>query len=85
MHVRAWIHSVMATKTISIDLEAYNRLVKVRQPTESFSDAIKRVVPSPLTIDEVFDVMEKNSLSAKTIRAIRRQVTDRQRPENRVA
>ena len=34
----------MATKTISIDVEAYQRLKSVQKENESFSQTIKRVI-----------------------------------------
>lgn len=47
MHAR--IHACMATKTISIDMEAYEKLRRARrEPSESFSMVIKRAVwPTP--------------------------------------
>jgi predicted CopG family antitoxin len=42
MHVAVYVCSV-ATKTISVDLDAYERLRRARRgPTESFSNVIKR-------------------------------------------
>ena len=40
----------MATKTISIDIEAYLRLRTSNKEGESFSEAIKRLVPNPFDL-----------------------------------
>jgi predicted CopG family antitoxin len=46
----------MASKKIMIDLEAYRRLKQVQRENESISQAIKRVVPKPISTDELIEL-----------------------------
>ncbi len=73
----------MATKTISIDLEAYSRLVKSRREKESFSEIIKREVHPPMNIEEIIDTFRKNRLSPQAEKAVRAQIARRRAPINR--
>jgi predicted CopG family antitoxin len=48
----------MASRKISIDSEAYERLVRARREGESFSRVIKRVVPKPVDLEAWFREMD---------------------------
>ena len=69
----------MATKTISIDIQAYERLAKVKREGESFSEVIKRVVPRPIDLDAWFREMDASPLSPRAVRAVEEAVRGRSR------
>jgi predicted CopG family antitoxin len=71
------MEATMATKTISIDIEAYERLRSAKREAESFSEAIKRLIRSPVDLDEWFAEIDRDPLSGKTFRAIEKAVRER--------
>ena len=73
----------MATKTISIDVDAYERLKSVQKPTESFSQTIKRVVRKPIDLKVWFTAMDRAGLSRQAADAINRHVKARPRRSRR--
>ena len=73
----------MATKTISIDVDAYERLKSVQRSTESFSQTIKRVVRKPVDLKAWFATMDRAPLSRQAAEAIGRHVKARSRPSRR--
>ena len=66
--------NVMATKTITIDVEAYNRLKSVQKPTEPFSKTIKRVVRKPLDLRAWFAAMDRAPMSRRAAETVMKQV-----------
>lgn len=61
-------HTHMATKTITITLDAYNRLKQFKKDDrESFSDLIIRIIPEKRKLSEILSHYEPNDDLAMSI------------------
>ncbi|HEV8608207.1 MAG TPA: antitoxin VapB family protein [Tepidisphaeraceae bacterium] len=73
----------MATKTITIDIEAYKRLKGVQKPNESFSQTIKRVIRRPFDLDTWLKKFEQKPISKEAAEAIEYAIASRKTRSNR--
>jgi predicted CopG family antitoxin len=73
----------VATKTISIDVEAYDRLKAVQKENESFSQVIKRVVRKPFDVQAFLKRIERHPMSEEATAAVESHVRRRHRPSDR--
>ena len=74
---------LMATKTISIDLDAYARLTHVRRGRESFSQVIKRAIRPPLDVEAYLANLDRNPLGNEAVEAIEKHARTRHAPSMR--
>jgi len=70
----------MATKTISIDLEAYRQLTQARKEHESFSQTIKRVVRPRPSVESWLKRVSRLKFSPGFVEAVEEQVRSRSTP-----
>ncbi|MBN2562585.1 MAG: hypothetical protein JXQ75_16800 [Phycisphaerae bacterium] len=73
----------MATKTITIDLEAYGRLKRAKKGAESFSQTIKRVVKPPIDVEAWLTRVRRSPMSPKALGAVEKQLAGRRSPRTR--
>lgn len=73
----------MATKTITIDVEAYKRLKQHKKENESFSQVIKRIIKPPFNVEEGFKKLGEPPMDEHAAKAIEDQIAGRRRQNRR--
>jgi predicted CopG family antitoxin len=72
----------MAVKTITIDMEAYERLSRLKRDGESFSETIKRVTPKRVDHEAWLASLASDPFSDDFVQAVEQQVAQRRAPQN---
>jgi predicted CopG family antitoxin len=74
----------MATTTISISADAYNRLKKLKGPGDSFSDVLLRELPQPCeTAGDLLDYFEAHGVPKADPKLLEAMLKGRGRPSRR--
>ena len=73
----------MATKTITIDMEAYRLLSRAKRENESFSRVIRRIVHPPLDVRAYLKRIDDAPLSKEAVAALERHEDERHRASRR--
>lgn len=73
----------MAVKTITIDLEAYDTLSRLKRPGQSFSDVIKERLTGGGTGRDLLEVVQRFALADDALAAADEQVKSRRRSRAR--
>lgn len=73
----------MTVKSITIDVEAYERLKTLKRAEESFSETIKRIAPPQVDLAKLFKSFDKDPVDLEFARAIEEQVCNRRRVSRR--
>ena len=75
----------MAVKTITIDIEAYERLAGLKRNGQSISQVIKEHLPAPgSTAGDLLARLDSTAVSDETLIGIERVVDDRSRHPVRI-
>jgi predicted CopG family antitoxin len=75
----------MAVKTITIDVEAYERLARLKRQGQSFSQVIKEHLPAgTTTAGDLLARLDETAVSDETISGVERVIEERRRHPVRI-